>query len=81
MSRAHGVRGWTRSSAASRKNDMKHQTMFRKTAWLLALCVASAFAFSGCSSASDSSTKSAQPQKQQPQKEHPEHPTPANTNK
>jgi len=81
MSRAHGVRGSTRPSAASRKSDMRNQTILRKTSWLLALCFASALALSGCKGASEPPSKSDQPQKEQPQKEHPEHPKPADTNK
>jgi hypothetical protein len=53
---------------------MKHTTTLRNTTWLLALCFASALAFSGCKSASEPPAKSDQPQTQQPQKEHPEHP-------
>jgi ABC-type oligopeptide transport system substrate-binding subunit len=55
---------------------MKHQKIFRKTAWLLALCFGSALTLSACKSTGEQSTKS-----EHPQKEHPEHPQPTDTQK
>lgn len=54
---------------------MKPQTIFRKTAWVLALGFASALTLCACKCTSEQPAKSEHPAKSdQPQKEHPEHP-------
>ena len=65
MGRAHGVRGRTRSSAATQRNHMKNQAALKKFSWLVAICFGSALALSACKNTGE------HPKAEHPKKEHP----------
>jgi hypothetical protein len=64
-------RSLVKSLAEIRRKNMKNQTILRRIPWLLAICVAAAFALSACHSTEE------HPSAGPGTKEHPEHP---NTN-